>query len=86
MGRKKAYPTGMDDGCEVCLKCLDCPLSACKYDDPRPYLAWKGQQVYTEISELTEKGYTISQIGPILGIDDITIRRLSRRVRKGGQD
>ena len=30
------------DGCpEVVAHCLECPLSACRYDDPGPYHAWQ---------------------------------------------
>ena len=28
------------DGCDVHPHCLECPLPACKYDDPRAYRRW----------------------------------------------
>ena len=29
-----------DTGCEVHHACLECPLPACKHDDPRAYVLW----------------------------------------------
>jgi hypothetical protein len=30
----------IDNGCEVSPKCIECPLPACRYDDPRAFKAF----------------------------------------------
>ncbi len=38
----------MGDGCEVSLKCVNCPLPECRYDNPIAFQAWKRAQVRQE--------------------------------------
>ena len=61
---------GMDDGCEVSLSCLSCPLPLCKFDDPNyvsPELALEHSAREETIIKLTEQGMSARAISNKMG-------------------
>jgi len=70
-----------DDGCDVCPKCLECPLSACKYDDPRPYRVWLLKRRVTTVMAHARNGDKPAVIAVALGVGERTIRRVLRTAR-----
>ena len=73
-----------DSGCEVSPSCLECPLPACKYDDPAAY--------YRDIRESRDReivdarrvdGKSVPQIASHFGLSQRTVHRVLERARAG---
>ena len=69
-----------DDGCEVSLKCVECPLSECRYVDPVPFREWKNgisevrktkEEQVNEILDLQSEGFTSLEICEKMGINKV---------------
>ena len=57
-GKKREEAFVADDGCEYSSSCLQCPLPACKYDDPLAALDWpKGQQAMIVVKARSESDH-----------------------------
>ena len=63
------------DGCVVHPRCLECPLPACRFDDPYWYFAWKASKK----TKSAEK-HTYGEWAEILGVD---VRSVYRMVSNG---
>ena len=70
-----------DDGCEVSVSCLRCPLPQCKYDDPgwlqRERLRERDQEV---VSALREQGLSVAEAAARFSLSQRTVFRILRRV------
>ena len=70
--------------CVVSPDCLECPLSACKFDDPVPFLVWSQQNSWQlEVERLIEEGLPVREIAERTGIQTRVIYRLQRNLRRG---
>ena len=71
-----------DNGCEVSLSCLRCPLPQCKFDDPAWYQARRRQgrdmQVLTVYKE---ERLSVFQVAERFGVSPRTVHRALRRVQ-----
>ena len=70
-----------EDGCEVALKCLNCPLPECRYDDPMAFQAWKRASDGKIALELWEGGSSSTEIGKELGITPKVVLKLAQEER-----
>ena len=77
--------TSSKDGCEVSSKCLYCPLTECRYDNPVPFQAWKRTLERTKKGELVlklwEKGFSSMQIADKLKMSPRTVMKLAQEAR-----
>ena len=71
------YPP--DRGCRVSSTCLNCPLSACRYEDTKPYQAWLKEQglPYMVMSNVEVEAEAVR-----LGVTTRTIWRRLRTARE----
>jgi hypothetical protein len=70
-----------DDGCEVSMSCLGCPLALCKYDDPGWMQSGNRRTRDNEIFQLRQGRVPISEISQRFGISTRTVHRI---VQRGG--
>ena len=71
-----------DSGCEVSPSCLECPLPACKYDDPAAYHRQIREDRDREVVDAKcDQGKTVSQIASHFGLSQRTIHRILERSR-----
>ena len=70
-----------DDGCDVSLTCLDCPLPLCKYDDPGWLQRESRRTRDDEIFRLRQKRIPVAEISQRFGISTRTVHRI---VQRGG--
>ena len=67
-----------DDGCEVSVSCLRCPLPQCKYDDPgwlrREKRRERDQEVVTT---LREQGLSVAEAADRFSLSERTVFRMS---------
>jgi len=68
-----------DDGCDVHPRCLECPLSVCKHDNPRPYLVWRKQQKDKQMEVIIDQATSPTAAAEILGITERTVYRIKAR-------
>ena len=72
-----------DTGCELAPSCLECPLTRCKYDDPR----WRQRHDLktrdARIIELRQAGYTVKEVADEIGVSDRTAYRVLLRDKRG---
>lgn len=74
--------TYRDNGCEVSPSCLECPLPACKYDDPTAYYRQIRESRDREIIDAKRvEGKSVSQIASHFGLSQRTIHRVLERAR-----
>ena len=70
-----------DDGCEVSVSCLRCPLPQCKYDDPgwlqREKRLERDQEVVTA---LREQGLSVAEAADRFSLSERTVFRILRRL------
>jgi AraC-like DNA-binding protein len=82
MTEKQQWTWGYtDDGCDVHPKCLECPLIICKYDDIKPYLAWKKRRQENRMRVVIDTATTMKEAAQILGITE----RHAYRIKNGHQ-
>ena len=73
----------IDTGCEASDKCLKCPLTMCKYDDPEAYRRMKRERQDEEILAIMKKEkLTIKQTADRSGLNERTIYRIKARSKK----
>jgi len=70
-----------DDGCDVSLSCLSCPLSLCKYDDPGWLQRESRRTRDGEIFQLREAKIPVAEIAKRFAISTRTVHRI---VQRGG--
>ena len=76
-----------DNGCEVSSKCLECPLSQCKYDD-----AWAFDEMRRHVKDLylctliQTQNLSVNEAAKRLKVTERTIFRTMARVRKSKID
>lgn len=71
-----------DDGCEVSPSCFDCPLSVCKYDDPRRAFAeLKVIRDRRVLDRLTSPVVTSPSVAEEFGVSIRTIQRIIARAK-----
>jgi len=69
-----------DDGCEAAPKCLECPLSQCRHDDPAGYLRHLQQQKDDQIlKEMEQRGLSVDEAAKLFGVATRTIFKVRRR-------
>ena len=71
-----------DNGCEVSPSCLECPLPACKYDDPAAYHRQVRESRDREIVDAKSvQGKSVPQIADHFGLSQRTIHRVLERAK-----
>lgn len=74
--------TSRYEPCQVTDNCLECPLPACKYDDPYYYREWiadrSKRRVNTEILELLAQGVPASEVALQVNRTIRTVFRIKR--------
>jgi len=81
----------MFDECDVSLDCLKCPLSLCKHDDRKPYLAWKQKQGNSWQMEIDRRLLTttigtnkiVEKLAKKFKVSERTIFRHLANIRRG---
>ena len=74
-----------DTGCEVSSTCLECPLSACRWDDPAEYNRLRRRQADSAIiHEMQRLGMSVEETAAKYGKTVRTIFRIKERVVKEG--
>ena len=72
-----------DNGCEVSSKCLECPLSQCKYDD-----AWAFDEMRRYVKDfficdlMKTENLSVDETALKLGVTSRTIFRTMARIKK----
>ena len=70
-----------EDGCDVSPRCLECPLSACKWDDPKPYRLWRMEKTDSAILAAFQNTGSERTAADALGITERTVYRAKARQR-----
>lgn len=70
-----------DDGCEVAISCLQCPLSMCKYDDPGWLRREDRRRRDDEIFRLRKLGISVPELARQFKVSSRTVHRI---VQRGG--
>jgi hypothetical protein len=65
-----------DDGCEICPKCLDCPLPACRYDLPPKRAGALLREA--QLRQLLAQGLSADDAARQMGVSRRTVFRLKR--------
>lgn len=73
-----------DDGCEVSLSCLDCPLPICKFDDPG-WLQRASRQVRDDsmIRARRIESLSVADIAHRFEVSTRTVHRVLKQEREG---
>jgi len=73
-----------DDGCEVSLSCLDCPLPICKFDDPG-WLQRESRQSRDAamISARRTECLSVAEIADRFEVSTRTVHRVLKQEREG---
>ena len=72
-----------DTGCEVSSSCLECPLPACKLDDPAAYQAYRrGLRDAAIANEIESLGMSIEEASAKYHVTVRTVFRIKERARK----
>ena len=65
-----------DEGCDISSACLECPLAACKDDDPAAYVAYKREKLHQEILTTIKLKMPRKYVMKRFGISERTYYRL----------
>ncbi len=68
-----------DDGCDVSMTCLECPLAVCKYDDPGWVQRQDRRTRDSEILNMRARGMTVPEIAVRFRISSRTVHRVLER-------
>ena len=81
--RRRRHYTISDRGCEVSRKCLECPLSRCKHDDPGWYTALReaGPQL-AMYAEILRDDLSMTAAAFRFGMQVRSVYRLMDKARK----
>ena len=72
-----------DNGCEVAMSCLNCPLPQCKFDNPGWYRSYRRQVRDEEILwSFHYEGLTAFELASRFGLSPRTIQRALNRAVK----
>ena len=76
-----------DNGCEVSSKCLECPLTQCRYDDFETFEAMKRfAKDYLIINYMRRYNLSVLKTAKKFGVTERTIFRIMARVKKTSWD
>ena len=75
----------IDRGCEVSPRCLECPLSACKYDDVGPHRSWLAKNRLFGVKAELAKGDLLKDIAERHGITERTLYRYRAHLKREGE-
>ena len=82
------YSEFVDDGCEVSPRCLECPLSACRYDDPVPFQMWKiehdptRQPQWERFLQMAGAGISTEHMAGVLALSRKTVQRWRKNISR----
>ena len=72
-----------DNGCEVALTCLECPLSRCKFDDMAWFISYRRlARDFRIASAVHSEGLSISEAAQRFSVTTRTIFRVLNRCRR----
>ena len=73
----------VDNGCEVSMECLNCPLPKCRFDDPMWYRALRREGRDVELRDAHDlEGLSVFEIARRHRISPRTVHRALQRVRE----
>ena len=74
-----------DEGCELTVSCLSCPLPACIYDQPRGRQRWLKKARDRQIARLfATSGKSIKELALEFGVSERTVQRALKKLNSGG--
>lgn len=74
------YTDHPDTGCEASSKCLECPLSKCKHDDPAAYQRWRRQRLDSaRMATMARDNLTVAEAAERFNITIRTVFRIRAR-------
>ena len=68
-----------DDGCEVSISCLGCPLPICKFDDPGWLQRQNRRHRDDEIFRLRKRGASVPELARRFRVSTRTVHRVTQR-------
>ena len=69
-----------DTGCDVAPRCLECPLPACKYDDPAAYRQATQRNLDRLVRQARhDTGLGAARLGRQFGVSERTVYRILQR-------